>query len=120
VTSVTSGLTWASIRGVAAWALAAKALPLFEQGHVEEALAACDELLARYGAASEVEICEQVAAGIYNKGAILDMLHQRGQAAAALGALLAEFSEGESEQIDEYLGRARSRHQKLVHPGPWL
>ncbi len=95
-------------------ALATKVTLLYERERVEEALVTVDELIARFGKSDEVKVREHVAHGLLNKGAMLDMVHRREEAAAAFGALLTHFRTGESDVVDEYLEIAAQRRQKLL------
>jgi tetratricopeptide (TPR) repeat protein len=60
-------------------------------GRNEEAIAAYDDLLARFGNATELPLLKQVAMGLFNKGVTLFTLGHDEEAIAAYDDLLARF-----------------------------
>ena len=76
---------------VAAEALFAKAYTLGALGHPAEELAVYDDLLARFGSATELPLREQVAKGLVNKGFRLGALGRIEDAIAVYDDLLARF-----------------------------
>jgi hypothetical protein len=61
-----------------AWALYSKGFALGALGRSEEVIAVFNDLLARFGTATEPPLREQVAKALYNKGVALAVLMARG------------------------------------------
>ena len=91
---------------VAAEALFAKAYTLGALGHPAEELAVYDDLLARFGSATELPLREQVARGLFNKGFRLGALGRSEDQVAALEDLLARFGFAEEPAMTDLVGHA--------------
>ena len=57
----------------------------------EEGIAVCDDLIARFGSASELTLCKQVAGALVAKEARLEMLDRDAEAIAVYDDLIARF-----------------------------
>jgi tetratricopeptide (TPR) repeat protein len=79
------------MREPVAKALINKGVELGLLGRREEAIAACDDLLARFGTATELPMREEVAKALFNKGVELGLLRRSEEAIAAYDDLLARF-----------------------------
>ena len=91
---------------VAAEALFAKAFTLGELGRADEELAVYDELLARYGSATELQLREQVANALINKSVAFRALGRNGDEVAALEELVARFGSDEEPTISRVVDLA--------------
>jgi hypothetical protein len=85
----------------------------------QEATLVCDEILLRFGTAPGLALREYVAWALCTKGELGEWLVDHVEAAAAYGALLAHFRNGESKSIDENLRRARARKRYLTQHHHW-
>jgi tetratricopeptide (TPR) repeat protein len=81
--------------------LRSKGFELAQLGRREEAIAAYDDLLARFGSAPEPSIREHVARAFCNKGVELGELGRREEAIAAYDVLLARFGSATEPSIRE-------------------
>jgi tetratricopeptide (TPR) repeat protein len=88
-------------RETAAKALSAKAFTLGALGRNEDAIAVYDELLARFGSASELPLREQVAKGLRNKGFRLGALGRSEDEIAVYDDLLARFGNASEMPLRE-------------------
>jgi len=87
-------------------ALLRKGYVLRQLNRHEEALAAYDQVLARFGEATEPALREQVAWALVNKGYILGELNRREEALAAYDQVLARFGEATELPLRERVARA--------------
>ena len=78
----------------------------------EEAIAAYDDLLARFGAATELPLREQVAKALFNKGVTLGALGRSEDAIAVYDDLLARFGAATELPLRELVAKA------LFNKGP--
>ncbi len=75
----------------------------------EEAIAAYDEVLHRFGNAEEPALREQVAKALYNKGVRLGTLNRSEEAITAYGEVLHRFGNAEEPAVQEVVERVRER-----------
>ncbi len=93
------------MREQVARALFDKGCTLGELGRSAEAIATYDDLLARFGAATELQLCEIVAMALVNKGAALG---RSAEAVAAYDDLLARFGAATELPLREFAAKART------------
>ncbi len=103
-----------SLDDLAANALFNKGVTLGALGRSEDAIAAYDDLLARFGAATELPLREQVGKALVNKGVRLAALGRSEDAIAAYDDLLARFGAATELPLREQVGKA------LVNKGATL
>lgn len=89
-------------------ALVNKAATLNELGHSGKAIAVCDDLLARWGSASEMPLGELVAMALVNKGDALGKLGHNKNAIAVLADMLAQFDTATEPPISDLVVGAQS------------
>jgi tetratricopeptide (TPR) repeat protein len=75
-------------------------------GSSEEAIAVYDNLLTRFGSATEAPVLEQVARALVNKGIALDALGRSSEAIAVYDDLLVRFGSATEAPILEQVARA--------------
>ena len=94
---------------------AAKALfnKAFKLGHSEEAIAVYDDLLARFGNATEPALRERIAYALLYKGSALGKLGRSEEAIAVYDDLLARFGNTTEPALREGIGWAKSARQRL-------
>jgi tetratricopeptide (TPR) repeat protein len=67
---------------------------LRQQNRFEEAIATYDQVIARFGDASELALREQVARAMLSKGAVLSQLQRNEEAIAIYDQVIARFGDG--------------------------
>ena len=98
---------------VQALALNAEGYALCEQDHYSDAAAVFLKVVEQFGTRTEPYLREAVAYALYMRAAISDIERHRIDALGAYGALLGNFSGGESAAIDRLLVRACERYTQL-------
>ena len=93
-------------------ALFNKGVDLAELHRYEEALAAYNDLITRFGNSQDTTIQEQVAMALNNKGGALYNLHRIGQARADWEELVYRFKDNPDVDIQKTV--ANARHNLLV------
>ena len=91
---------------VAAMALNSEGIKLTEDGKHEAAIAVYDDLLARFGTATELPLREQVAKALFNKGVRLGALGRSEDAIAVYDDLLASFGTATELPLRELVAKA--------------
>ena len=81
--------------------LCAKGIELSSQGRNEEAIAAHDELLARFGESKAPEVLKSVAVGVLARGTTLGLLGRPEEELAAYDDLLGRFGASEAPALLE-------------------
>jgi tetratricopeptide (TPR) repeat protein len=109
--------TAADVRDSVALALAwsAEALERDDRG---AALAALDQILARFGDTNDPQLRLRVAAAMLRKGRLLELGDRRQEALAIYRRLLEQFPRSERPDIDELVAFARTRIETLSRRGP--
>jgi tetratricopeptide (TPR) repeat protein len=86
---------------------------LFEKGgeaffeeRYEDAIAACDEVVARFGAADQPALQEKVATALFNKGVTLGQLGRSEDAIAAYDEVVARFGASDQSALQEAVALA--------------
>jgi tetratricopeptide (TPR) repeat protein len=95
-----------TIEPIIATALLNKGIALSTFGRSAEAIAVYDELLARFGTATELR--EQVAKALVNKGNTLGKLNRSVEAIAAYDELLARFGTATELPLRKAIATAKS------------
>ena len=83
-----------------------KGVALGEIGRTEEALAAYDEILRRFGESDAPALREQVATALFNKGVWFDALDQMQEALVAYDEVLRRFGESDAPALREQVAMA--------------
>ena len=86
-----------------------KAVRLESMERSAEAVEVYDELLARFGDATESAIREQVAAGMVNKGYRLEVMERSAEAVEVYDELVARFGDAEEPGVRAQVETARQR-----------
>jgi hypothetical protein len=81
-----------------------------------EEIAAYDEVVARFGTASEPALREQVAMALLYKGITLRQLDHSDEAIAVYDDLLARFGTASEPAVRELVARASRLRQSLKRP----
>jgi tetratricopeptide (TPR) repeat protein len=81
-------------------------IALGELGRAEEAVAAYEEVVARFGDSAGDELGEQVAKALFNKGVQLGKLDRAAEAIAVYDEVVARFGDSAAEAEREAVGRA--------------
>jgi hypothetical protein len=76
-------------------------------------IAIYDDLLARFGTATELPLREQVARALFNKGVRLGTLDRSAEAIAVYDDLLARFGAATELPLREQVARAKSFREKV-------
>ena len=95
-----------------AQALLNKGVDLDNLHRYEEALAAYNNFITRFGNSHDPKIQEQVSRALLNKGVVLAELHRIGQARAELEELVYRFKDNPDVDIQKDV--ATARHLLLV------
>jgi tetratricopeptide (TPR) repeat protein len=90
----------------AAMALFDRAVAFNTRGQTDEAIAAFDKLVARFGSANELVLLILTANALFAKGAILQQLLQPTAAIEAYDALVVRFDTAEEPQLVEAVAKA--------------
>ena len=96
----------ADMRALRARALYNKAFTLNQLGRSDEAIAAYDDLVARFGAAPELPLREQVALALFNKGWTLGHLDRSEEAIATYDDVVARFGAAPELPLREQVAKA--------------
>ncbi len=80
---------------------------LGELGRSEDAVAAYDQVIARYGDADSPALAERVAKALVNKGARLGVLGRSEDAVAAYDQVIARYGDADSPALAEQVAKAR-------------
>lgn len=91
------------------------AVSLSQLGHSEDAIKVYDDLVSRFGDASETDLRKQVAMALFNKGAILGQLDRSEDAIVVYDEVVRRF--GEASETDLMEPVARSLFNKGVALG---
>ena len=83
-----------------------KGVRLGALGRSDDAIAVYDDMLARFGSATELPLREQVAKGLHNKGVRLGALGHSKNQVAVLEDLLARFGFAEEPTLAEVVDLA--------------
>jgi len=83
-----------------------KAVALGERGHSREEIVVYDEIVTRFGAASDLALCRLVARSLYNKGFTLAGLGRGEEAVAAYDEIVARFGAAADTALREDVGGA--------------
>ena len=88
-------------------ALNNKVAALYNLHRYEEALAADNDLITRFGNSQDQDIQEDVANALLNKGIALDKLHRIGQARAEWEELVYRFKDNPDVNVQKDVATAR-------------
>ena len=102
------------LREPIARALVNKGFTLGALGRSEDAIAVYDDLLGRFGAATEPPLREQVAKALFNKGVRLGALGRSEEEIAVYDDLLARFGAATEPALREIVAEAKKLKAKLV------
>ena len=72
----------------------------------DEAIAAYDEVVARFGTAAEPSLCERVALALLNKGDVLGYLKRNDEAIAVYDNVVARFGEATEPELRKLVAKA--------------
>jgi len=75
-------------------------------GNQEEAIAVYDEVIARFGSATEVQVRKYVAEAMVNQGEVLESLGGKQQAIEVYDEMIRRFGEAGEPALREQVGRA--------------
>ena len=78
-----------------------------------DAIAVYDDLIGRFGTASEPALREQVAAALYNKGGALSAVGGPEESIAVYNDLLARFGTASEPAIRQWAAKAKSSLKNL-------
>ena len=81
-------------------------------GNTEEAIAVYDELIARFGSATEVQVRKYVAEAMVNQGEVLESLGGKQQAMEVYEAIIRSFGEAREPALREQVGRALLKRRR--------
>jgi tetratricopeptide (TPR) repeat protein len=95
-----------ALREVVAIALFNKGVALSELGRDEEAITVYDDVLSRFGSATELTLREQAARAIVNKAATLNELGHNSKAIAVCDDLLARLASASDLPLGELVAMA--------------
>ncbi|HET9280952.1 MAG TPA: tetratricopeptide repeat protein [Candidatus Angelobacter sp.] len=87
-------------------ALHLKGFLLGKSGHIEDAIVAIDEVVRRFGEASELALRVQVAKALYNKGVGLRILNRSEDAIAAYDEVVQRFGDASELALREQVAMA--------------
>ena len=82
-------------------------------GNVEEAIAVYDEVIARFGSATEVQVRKYVAEAMVNQGEVLESLGGKQQAMEVYDEIIRRFGEAREPALREQVGRALLKKETL-------
>jgi tetratricopeptide (TPR) repeat protein len=94
-------------------ALVGKGVMLGELGRREEAIAVYDDIVGRFGAASETALREGVARALVNKGSALGELGRREEAIAVYDDVVGRFGTASEPTLREVIDRATKLRASL-------
>ena len=97
------------IREQVAKALLYKGITLAALNRSEEEIAVYEEVVKRFGEASEPELREQVAKALVNKGITLSALKRSEEAIAVYTEVVKRFGEASEPELREQVARAKQR-----------
>jgi tetratricopeptide (TPR) repeat protein len=101
------------LREQVAKALFSKGVTLGALDRGAEAIAVYDDLLARFGTATELPLREQVANALYNKGVTLGALGRSAEEIAVYDDLLARFGTATELPLRQIVSSTESRLKDL-------
>ena len=96
-----------------AGALVSKGITLGELGRSKEAIAVYDDVVGRFGTATEPALRELVANALFNKGGTLSVLDRSNEAIAVYDDLLARFGSATELPLLEWVAKAKSARDRL-------
>jgi len=99
----------------ASHALLLKAFGLGTLGRSDEAIGVYDELLARFGNATEPALREQVAQALFNKGFSLGALGRNEEAVECHEAVIACFGQGQESTLEAAASRAWDELTRIAY-----
>ena len=82
-------------------------------GNVEEAIAVYDEVIARFGSATEVQVRKYVAEAMVNQGEVLESLGGKQAAIEVYNEIIRRFGEAWEPAMREQVGRALLKMETL-------
>jgi tetratricopeptide (TPR) repeat protein len=82
-------------------------------GNVEEAIAVYDEVIARFGSATEVQVRKYVAEAMVNQGEVLESLGGKQAAIEVYDEIIRRFGEAWEPALREQVGRALLKMETL-------
>ena len=82
-------------------------------GNVEEAIAVYNEVIARFGSATEVEVRKYVAEAMVNQGEVLESLGGKEEAIEVYDEIIRRFGEARDPALREQVGRALLKKETL-------
>ena len=82
-------------------------------GNVEEAIAVYDEVIARFGNVTEVQVRKYVAEAMVNQGEVLESLGGKEEAIEVYDEIIRRFGEAREPALREQLGRAVLKKETL-------
>jgi hypothetical protein len=94
-------------------ALVNKGITLGALGRGEEALGVYDDVVARFGAATELALREPVAMALVNKGVTLGTLGRSEEEIAVYDDVVARFGAVEEPELKDLVERARNLRDSL-------
>ena len=100
------GATAASPEVTATRTLFGEAVALWNQNRAQDALAAFDEVVSRFGESEAPALLEQVAVALVGKGVILDRLHRPEEALSACDEVVSRFGESGTPALLEQVAMA--------------
>jgi tetratricopeptide (TPR) repeat protein len=94
-----------------AWALVNKGIALGELKRHEEAMAVFDEVVRRFGEATEPDLRERVARALVSKGVVLGQLKRHEEEITVYDEVVRRFGEATEPGLREQVRRARANKQ---------
>ncbi len=85
---------------------------LGELGRSEEAVGVCDDVVARFGDATEPALREQLAKALFNKGVVLGELGRSEEAVGVYDDVVARFGDATEPALREIVDLARSERNQ--------
>jgi hypothetical protein len=82
----------------------------------EEAIGVYDDVVARFGAATELALREQVAKALFNKGVRLGTLDRSEEAIGVYDDVVARFGAAEEPELKHLVERAARLRDRLRPP----
>jgi TolA-binding protein len=81
----------------------------------EEVIAVCDEVVRRFGDATEPDLRERVATALFTKGVTMGILNHRDEAIAVYDEVVRRFGDATEPALREKVAKAIARKEELAH-----
>ena len=81
-------------------------------GNVEEAIAVYDEVIARFGSTTEVQVRKYVAEAMVKQGEVLESLGGKEEAIEVYDEIIRRFGEAREPALREQVGRALLKRRR--------